>query len=420
MIMLDRARVNLLLGTAAFTVSSAGSVLLHIVLAVSIYAKTGSGLMTSVFISLQWLPAMLVVLVRSDWNDGVDPRARWLRLELVSAALTVPVALIPDSAGYWPIIVILLVRGLVDQVNRINKTVATRVLFPRAKATHYASFLQSGYHCGIGFAAVVGVLVADRLDVRTVAWLDALTFVAAAGLVWFTRCLEASAEAGQTVGQKAGHPARQPLVARLAEYRDALAADRRLLVCALLPPLTATFFQGTYSVLQPIFPVQRFGLGPAAVSMSYVLASIGIVAGSASFSFFCRRTRLFEQPFVKVRRLTVALSAIAALFYIAAACGMSPAISGGLFLAMVVAFEFLWMMGYSGMVALAPNGRLGAVFGISFALGCFLASVQAALVGALIDRFGGRFVELVSLLMMLYLTVVIFIASSDRQTARAV
>ena len=98
----------------------------------------------------------------------------------------------------------------------------------------------------------------------------------------------------------------------------------------------------------------------------------------------------------------------------------SAVTSGALFLAMVVVFEFLWMMGYSGMVALAPNGRLGSVFGISFALGCFLASLQAGLVGALIDRFGGRFVELVSLLMMLYLTVVIFIASSDRQTARAV
>jgi hypothetical protein len=237
MIKLDRARVNLLLGTAAFSVSSAGSVLLHIVLAVSIYAKTGSGLMTSVFISLQWLPAMLVVLVRSDWNDGVDPRARWFRLELVSAALTVPIALIPDSAGYGPIVAILLVRGLVDQVNRINKTVAARVLFPRAKATHYASFLQSGYHVGIGFAAVAGVLVADRLEVRAVALLDAMTFVAAAGLVWFTRCIETSADAPRT--------APQSLVARLAEYRNVLAGDRRLLVCAS----GAALFSSTHATL---------------------------------------------------------------------------------------------------------------------------------------------------------------------------
>jgi hypothetical protein len=151
-----------------------------------------------------------------------------------------------------------------------------------------------------------------------------------------------------------------------------------------------------------------------------VLASVGIVTGSAGFSFFCRKTRLFEQPFVKVRRLTIALSSLAALLYIGAACGISPGVSALLFLAMVVLFEFLWMMGYGGMVVLAPNGRLSSVFGISFALGCFLASLQAALVGALVDRFDGRFVELVGLLMMLYLMVVIFIASSDRQTARAV
>ncbi|CAB3763135.1 MFS transporter [Paraburkholderia solisilvae] len=412
MIQPDRARVNLLLSTAAFTVSSAGSVLLHILLAVSIYAKTGSGLMTSVFVSLQWLPAMLVVLLRSDWEDGADPRSRWYRLELISAALTVPVAFVPDAAGYWPIIVILLVRGLVDQVNRINKTVAARVLFPRAKATHYASFLQSGYHCGIGLAAIASVAVADRLEVRAIALLDALTFVAAAALVWFTRCIETPAAAARR--------AHNPLRARLAEYRDALAGDRRLLVCALLPPLTATFFQGTYSVLQPIFPVQRFGLGPAAVSMSYVLASVGIVIGSAGFSFFCRETRLFEQPFVKVRRLALTLSALAALLYIGTAVGVSPAVSAALFLAMIVVFEFLWMMGYSGMVALAPHGRLGSIFGMSFALGCLLASVQAALVGALVDRFTDRFVEVVSVLMMLYLTVVVFIAAGHRQSARVV
>ena len=36
MIRIDRGRINLLFSTAAFTISSAGSVLLHIVLAVAI------------------------------------------------------------------------------------------------------------------------------------------------------------------------------------------------------------------------------------------------------------------------------------------------------------------------------------------------------------------------------------------------
>jgi hypothetical protein len=68
---INRGRINLLLSSAAFTISSAGSVLLHIVLAVTVYAKTGSGLMTSLFVSLQWLPTLLVVLYRSDWDHGM-------------------------------------------------------------------------------------------------------------------------------------------------------------------------------------------------------------------------------------------------------------------------------------------------------------------------------------------------------------
>ncbi len=420
MIHIDRGRLNLLLSTAAFTLSSAGSVLLHIVLAITIYAKTGSGLMTSAFISLQWLPALLVGLYRSDWDHGINPRVRWYRLELISAALTVPIALLADGAGYWPIIVLLLVRGLVDQANRINKTVAARVLFPKAKATHYASFLQSGYHCGIGFAAVAGIFVADRLDIRAVAMLDALTFVVSAGLVFLTRCVEVHAGAyTKADGAHQPRPPHQPLLARIAEYRSALANDRRLLVCAMLPPLTATFFQGTYSVLQPIFPVQRFGLDSSAVSASYVLASVGIVVGSWSFSFFCRKSALFEQSFVKVKQLAVVLSLLAALLYIGTVWGVNPSLSAALFLAMIIVFEFLWMMGYSGIVAFSPKGRLGSVFGISFAIGCFLASLQAAVVGLLIDRFDNNFVGLIGTLMVLYVAIIVFVTSGERRSATA-
>src|ERR671926_474084 len=114
MIEINRGRINLLLGSAAFTTSSAGSVLLHIALAVTVFTKTGSGLMTSVFVSLQWLPALLVVLYRSDWDQGLNPRVRWFGLELVSAALTLPVLLFIVNNNYLAVAVVLFVRGLVD------------------------------------------------------------------------------------------------------------------------------------------------------------------------------------------------------------------------------------------------------------------------------------------------------------------
>jgi hypothetical protein len=51
MFQINRGRINLALSSAAFCTSSAGSVLLHIGLAVTVYAHTGSGLMTSLFVA---------------------------------------------------------------------------------------------------------------------------------------------------------------------------------------------------------------------------------------------------------------------------------------------------------------------------------------------------------------------------------
>jgi predicted MFS family arabinose efflux permease len=408
---INRGRINLLLSSAAFTISSAGSVLLHIVLAVTVYAKTGSGLMTSLFVSLQWLPTLLVVLYRSDWDHGMNPRTRWFVLELVSAALTLPILLFIRDTNYLAVAFLLLVRGLFDQVNRINKTVAARVLFPKAKSTHYASFLQSSYHVGIGLAAVLGIFVANRIDLRLVVILDGLSFVVAAALISLTRSVE---EAAQTPSMP-----RRSLKSRVAEYRDALNGDRRLLMCAILPPLTATFFQGTYSALQPIFPIQKLGLDSSAVSASYVLASVAVVVGSSSFSFICKKYRLFEQPFIRIQLIAGLLSLVTAGFYVGAVSTMNPLVSAVLFTLMVVCFEFVWMLGYSGIVAFAPKGQLGSVFGISFALGCFFASVLAALVGALLDRFGSDYSMLIGLFMMMYLSIVGLAVVSYKPTVAA-
>ncbi|WP_455809731.1 MFS transporter [Pseudomonas koreensis] len=409
MIGLNRGRLNLLLGSAAFTLSSAGSVLLHIVLALAVYKQTGSALLTSLFVSLQWLPAFLVVLFRSDWEHGLDPRARWYLLDLLSAVLTLPIFFLADGQNYWAIVFVLLIRGVVDQINRINKTIATRVLFPKEKVTHYASFLQSSYHVGIGLAAMAGVFFASYVDLKIVVLIDAFTFVLSAGLIWLTRSI--------TGLVKADAVSNGSLFARFREYRQALSNDPRLLLCAALMPLTATFFQGTYSVLQPIFPVSRFGLDVSAVSISYVLASIGIVIGSWSFSLFCKKFRLFERSFYNSRMLAIGCSALAAALYVGVVSAPTPLLSAVCFSLMIVVFEFLWMMGYAGTVAFAPAGRLGSIFGISFALGCLFASLLSTLLGFVLDFFGNNYFYLIALLMFAYLSCVALLLRPEQNVA---
>ena len=391
-----------MLATLAFTISSAGSVLLHIVFAIAIYAQTKSGLLTSLFVSLQWLPALLVVLYRSDWDHGLNPRKRWYLLDCAAAILTLPVLFcVADEIYYLPIVLILLARGVLDQINRINKTVICRFIFPKEKSTHYASFMQTGYHFGIGAAAVAGIFIASKTDLTTIVWIDIATFIMSAALVALIKCTEA-------IEFPASAP-RKSLAERFNEYRSSLKSDSRLFYAAVLPPLTATFFQGSYSVLQPIFPLVHFNLDAAAVSASYVMASLAIFSGSSSFSFAAKKYQFFSKPFSTIVTSVSVLSFAAAGIYMLTVFTSNVWVSSISFFLMIYIFECLWMTGYAGIVEFSPKGKLGSTFGISFAIGCFTGSLAAAVAGQLLDIFKNDFVVTTGIFMAAYLSAIVLV-----------
>lgn len=389
-----RGRINLVLGAAAFTISSAGSVLLHIVLAVAIYEETGSGLTTAMFVSLQWLPVFIVILYRSDWDFGMEPRRRWYLLDLTSAVLTLFIIPFVLESNYLAIVLLLLLRGLFDHVSRITKTVIAPYIFPGKKLSYYASFMQSGYHLGIALASVAGVFLISSVSLETAVIIDSATFLVSAALVYLIRNI--SEDKFPPSGQ------RNSIGRRCVEYLSCLREDPRLFFCCMLPPLTAAFFQGTYSVLQPIFPGEQFSLGPSAVSASYVMASIAIVAGSSGFALFCKYFRIFDRDFSAVILVALGGSLFACGSYMVSVYTSSVIASAVFFTAMVFLFEFVWMLGYSGIVTLSPKKRVGSVFAITFAVGCLLGSVMALGVGGLLDILGNNFVYTVGIFMAAY------------------
>ncbi len=357
--------------------------------------------MTSLFISLQWLPILLVIVVRSDWDHGMNPRTRWYLIDIASALLTLPILFFIKDFNYFAIILILLARGVLDQINRINRTVAAKILFPADKLAYYASFLQTGYHVGISVAALSGIFLKDRISLDLLIVINAATFIVSAGLILCTRCIE------NVTFPKFNE--RKTLKARMIAYKEALQADARLFYCAILPPTTATFLQGTYSVLQPIFPIKGLGLGAQEVSFSYVLATFAILLGSFTFSSFSKQYRLFDRNFLQIIMLSSSLSVLACISYLIFVSTDSPLVSAVFFTLMVFLYEFIWMNGYAGIVAFSPEGKLGTIFGITFCIGCTLASLVSALAGLLIDITNNNFVMTISIFMSLYLAV-IFIA----------
>lgn len=393
----ERAKLNLILSTLAFVVSAAGSVLLHIVFATTIYRDTGSALLTSLFISLQWMPLLVVLYFKSDWEDGVDPRKRWLALELIAAALTCPILLFLDEPNYVMLFVLLFLRGIVDQISRIVKTVSARYIFPPEKSAQYASIMQAGYHWGIGLAAVVSIGAGQYFTVRTAALLDIASFLVATSLLFFVRTINPTAVASK--------PPKAPFLARIAAYGQILMSDKRLLFCVLLPPASATFFQATYSVFQPSFPLKVLQLGADAVAVSYVLASIAIVGGSTFFAYLNKKLEFYKGDFGRTKQIIFGLSLASAVAYLGAAMSTDALMAAICFTIMIFTFEMVWMFGYAGIVAYAPKGELGTVVSITFGFGCCAASLCSIVAGSLIDALNGDFLVATAIFMTAFFTV---------------
>ncbi len=389
---------NMALSMTASVVSSFGSVFLHILLAVTIYSHTGSGLLTAMFISLQWLPALLVVIYRSDWEYGVNPRIRWIFLDILSAILTLPILLFISQGEYIYVVLILMVRGFVDQIGRINRTVSSRFLFANEHLPGYASFLQSGYHIGISLAACAGVLFISTISLQVAVFVDIATFLISAILIYFSR--------GVQVFKSSADVKASSLSERFYEYKKTIGSDYRLFISAMLLPVTSTLFQGTYSVLQPIVPLKNEHLGSSAVSISYLLASVAIISGSSSFSFLSQKYKFFDRNFFQIKVLVAVLSVLAAIFYVMSIESQWPILNAVSFTLMVFLFEFVWMTGYAGLIAFSPQGKLGVVFGISFAIGCLFASIVSVILGYLIDYSDGAFFVIVSSAMFFYILLI--------------
>lgn len=389
----NRARLNLILGMVAFAISAAGSVLLHIVFATNIYKETGSGLLTSLFISLQYLPAIVVIIFKSDWEDGIDPRKRWLKLELLGAVLTLPILLFVDNPNYYILFIVLFARGIVDHIARTIKSISARYIFPEEKVTQYAPILQAGYHIGIALAAIVGIGTGQHFSLQAVVKLDVASFLVAAGLLYFITTVNHFDKKKAVT---------ESFRIRLTQYRLLLLTDQRLCLSALLPPVSSAIFQGSYSVFLPLFPLVVLRCSANSVAIGYVLTTLAILGGSLFFSYLNNRSNFYTNNYSRTSKIIVGLSCMSAIAYMCTALSDQYLLCATLFSLMVFTYEMVWMFGYTGIFAYAPKGELGSIVSISFAFGYCAGSLCIVLAGALLDYFNGNFFGVVTVFMSVY------------------
>jgi hypothetical protein len=368
---------NLVLATAAVTISTAGSLLLNILLAAAVYTNTGSGTLTSLFISLKCIPALLVVLYKTDWEDGRNPRTTWLVLELLTAALTLPAVYFLDNINYYALFFILLIRGVADHCCRIVKNTSVKYIFPKGADGRLAPIVQAGYFSASAWAGIVAVLFGDQISLVAAAWLNIACCLLSALLIHFVRVLndfQVSTRKHFT----------SPWV-RVNKYASTLKIKKPLLFFALFTPLISVIFQGTYSVLTPIFPLRDLQLDIRAVGVAYIVSSTAIFAGSAAFAALNKRFDLCGREFAQARRWIAYLALFAAALYMATVLSDSYVICAAAFFAMVFVYQLAWMYGYGGIVVHTEKGSLSSVVSISFGIGYTVITACSLLTGIALD-----------------------------------
>ncbi|MBJ9704710.1 MFS transporter [Acinetobacter calcoaceticus] len=397
---MDISLKNLVFLSSATFISSLGSILLQISLTFYFYETTKSALLTGILVSLQWLPALLVVFIRNNWESGSSPLLKWRFSELFSVAITFLLIFFIDKSIYW-IVVLLFVRGMFDQIVRVNRTVACRYVFTSKNLQFYSSILQSSYHIGISVAAILAIVFIGKLNLNGIILVNIVTYFISIGLIGFSKILR---DFPKTLSGESNN-----IFFGIKDYVSILKNNKFVRIYALLFPITAIFFQGTYTVLQTIYPLQKYHITANESSMSYVVAGIAIIAGSLTFTYISKKIDLYSNFSILI---IIILSLLTVVSYTLCLMVDDKFLALILFMLMVFIFEILWMYGYIGSVKYSPDGKLSLIYGISFSIGCFGAGLMSMILGFLIDLINNQFLKLILISNIVYMAIILLLCQS--------
>lgn len=258
----------------AFFASIIGTVVSHVALAVLVFDRTGSPLLSALAFSVGWLPHLFVGTLLSGLVDRVPARRLLVGCELVSAALVALMVLpgvpVPALLG------LVVLQGCVTPVFAATRSATLPQLLPGDAYVLGRSLLSLVAQGGQVLGYAVGAVLLGVVAPQTALALNAASFVVSAVVL--------------RVGMQERPPARRSGEAGVA--RDSLDglrrlwADRRLralLLLGWLPPLVGVVPE---AVAVPFAAAAAGG----ASSASLLLASVacGVIVGDVAVARLLR------------------------------------------------------------------------------------------------------------------------------------
>jgi hypothetical protein len=365
-------RHNLAFGWGSTFASTVAGTMVTTALAVDSFGKTGSGIASAAVFALNWLPSLILAAFGGAWVDRLAPRRLWLGCELGCGTLTLlslPVAL---GSNLGLLVGAILVRSSIEQLGRIAKTSALKTMFPASAVGTVGPRLQLAQYIGGAAAGFVSALLLAHVGMYAV-------LIAAGSLYLCAAALAAATREFVSADDKRRRPDLGSCFRTLSEVsREDVNVRRSVWGLAA----TAILFQGTYTVLLAVHPVQAFGLDAAAVNNLFGATGVAVVVGAVAYAFAVDRWRLPEPDERRGGLFTLGLTALAALLYLASVVTESASAALGAFITFIVLYEFVFLKFFITIVTRTPKEFLARVSMANMAIGTAGQSVASLAVGA--------------------------------------
>lgn len=363
---LDRA---FLLMWCAMLASTAGTLLLLLALALTLFTGNGSGFQASAVFGVQGLLPLVAAPLIGWIGSRFRPRGVLAAADVAGGVLSLAIGFAYGS-GLLAVFILLALRGLAEATTKSVRLVALKRHMRPENLERAASLFNTSYYLGGALGGLLGAVLAERLTLPEIAVIDALTFGFAAVCYLFLPPEVHRAAAG-----------RRPPTGRIwREARRALARRPALLGNFHYLLLVTAIFQGFHNVARTPLPVGRLGLGADGLMLLQVLSSSAIVAGALFVTLFMQgpRGRIHSA-------LLVAATAAAML---GAVLLRNPVASLALYTVFIFSFEVVFTKVQKDLILDCPEEAMPHVSALANPLQMALMMAVVFLGGGLLDHIG--------------------------------
>lgn len=351
---------------AGTVVSFLGDWLTTVAVITVVRELSDSALAVSAVLVAKTLPIFLVSPWAGPLADRRDRRALMVGTDLVRAALVLALLVCWWARSLPAFLAVLTLRTMVSGVFIPARTAAVPDLAPGEQLPVAMALTSGTWSVMLAVGAATGGVITALIGVSGALWLDALTFLASAALLWGLPPL----------------PPRDAAATGGTGFFDGLRTLRgRVYLPALLSLKAAQSISGGVLVMLPIFAGGMYpgAVGPLYLGALYAARGVGSLIGSMGL-----RAWTGDGVDVMQRGITPAFVAIGAMY---AAMAYAPTF-GALALclaAATVGTGVIWT--YSGTLAQLATERevRGRLFALEFGVTMLASSAAAVGIGALLD-----------------------------------